>query len=167
MKEAPQWTVQAPPGLDVSHLNIEEANVMVEAAGFVPLDRGALNAMHRGGWNTADVVIYGERKELLFKGNIGKKRLDLIDAWRSNLLRLVEPDAEPMSTAERVLVNMMRRKIPQQTEGTSTGEILEAIRRFNHTETLREYLLELALLVPPGRPFTSDARQWLLEVARG
>lgn len=139
---------------------------MVEAAGFTPLDRGTLNALHRAGWHTADVVIYGERKELLFKGSIGDKRMDAIDAWRTKLLKVVEPEAEPMSTAERAVVNMLRRKMPE-TQSTPLAEVLEAIRDGNHTEHLRELLVELALLVPPGRAYSGELRQWLLEVARG
>lgn len=166
MNKIPQWTTQAPPGLDVAALNIEDANMMVEAAGHTPLDRGALNAMHRAGWHTADVVIYGERKDLLFKASIGPKRLDLIDAWRTSLLKLVEPDAEPMSTAERVLINLMLRKEPEIRD-TPTADLLDAIREHEHTEHLRELLVELALLVPPGRSYSSELRQWLLEVARG
>lgn len=166
MIPTPQWSVQAGPGLDVAGLNIEDANTMVEAAGFTPLDRGTLNALHRAGWHTADVVIYSERKELLFKGSIGDKRMDAIDAWRTKLLKVVEPDAEPMSTAERVVVNLMRRKVPE-TQATALTEVLGAIRDGNRTESLREYLVELALLVPPGRNYSSEIREWLLEVARG
>ncbi len=166
MSKTPQWTVQAPPGLDVTALNIEDANAMVEAAGDTPLDRGALNAMHRAGWHTADVVIYGECKDLLFKASIGPKRLDLINAWRTSLLKLVEPEAEPMSTAERVLVNLMLRKEPEIRD-TPTAVLVAEIREHEHTEHLRELLVELALLVPPGRAYSSEMRQWLLEVARG
>lgn len=166
MKEAPQWTAQAAPGLDVAGLNIEDANTMVEAAGFTPLDRGTLNALHRAGWHAASTVIYSERRELLLKCSIGDKRMEAIDRWRTDLLQVVQPESVPMSTAERVIVSLMRRKVPE-TQGVELAEVLATIRDGNHTEHLRELLLELALLVPPGRAHSSELRQWLLEVARG
>lgn len=161
-----KWSAAAPPGLDVASLNIEDANVMAEAAGHEPLDRGTLNAMHRAGWHTVEPVIYGERKALLIKASIGDKRLDQIDRWRSALLKLIEPDGETMSTAERVVVNLIRRKEPE-AQVADTAELLTAIREMQGTEHLRELLVELALLVPPGRCYSGELRDWLLEVARG
>ena len=160
-----KWSAAAPPGLDVAQLNIEDANVMIEAAGHEPLDRGTLNAMHRAGWHTVEPVIYGERKALLVKTSIGDKRLDQIDRWRSALLKLIEPDGETMSTAERVVVNLMRRR--GTGDVVETADLLEAIRSMDSTEHLRELLVELALLVPPGRCYSGELREWLLEVARG
>jgi hypothetical protein len=167
MKPTPQWSAQAAPDLEVQGLGIEDANQMMEAAGLAPLDRGTLNALHRAGWHTVEAVIYSERKDLMFKFSIGDKRMEVIDSWRTDLLRLVAPESEPMSTAERVVVNQLRRKMPNETANVSTGEIVKEIRDGNHTELLRENLLELALLVPPGRAYSNELRQWLLEVARG
>jgi hypothetical protein len=164
MGKAPQWSAEAPPGLDLGSTTIDQANEIVGAAGYEPLPRGTLNALYRAGWGTADRLIYGEAKELMFKMGIGEKRLREVDAWRSGLLSVVTPDGEAMTTAERVIINLMRRKVPEVRE-VPTAAMLEEVREHNHTEHLRELLLELALLVPPR--LDGPTRQWLLEVARG
>lgn len=166
MSKAPQWTTEAPPGLDLGATTIDQANEIVGTAGFQVLPRGTLNALYRAGWGRADLVLYGDAKDLIFKSCIGVKRLEEIDRWRTSLLSVVTPDGEAMSTAERVVVNLMRRKLSDDLRDTPTAEVLAAIRDGNHTEHLRELLVELSLLVPP-RAFAGDMRQWLLEVARG
>lgn len=168
MKKTIQWSTPTPPGVDLGATTLDEANEMVRAAGLEPLPRATLNLLYRTSGASAQRLVTVEPQELAFRYyGIGPKRFQEIDSWRSELLKVATPDAEPMSTAERVLVNTLRRKMPEQTKDASTGDMLEAIRNFNHTETLRDYLLELALLVPPGRDYSSSLRQWLLEVARG
>jgi hypothetical protein len=164
MSKAPQWSTEAPPKLDLGRTTIDQANEIVGAAGYEPLSRGTLNALYRAGWGAADRVIYGEAKELMFQNCIGVKRMDEVDAWRTGLLSVVTPDGEAMSTAERVVLNLMRRKVPE-VQTVPTDDVLAVIRQDNHTEHLRELLLELALLVPPR--LDGPTRQWLLEVARG
>lgn len=159
--KAPQWTTQEPPGLDLGSTTIDQANEIVGTAGYEPLPRGTMNALYRAGWHQANRVVYGEAKELAFKIGIGDKRMCEIDQWRTALLKVVTPDGEAMSTAERVVVNLMRRKM----ESVSTAEVVATIRSENRTEYLRELLVELALLVPPR--IGGETRQWLLEVARG
>jgi hypothetical protein len=164
MSKAPQWSTEAPPSLDLGSTTIDQANEIVGAAGYEPLSRGTLNALYRSGWGAADRVIYGEAKELIFKMGIGVKRLDEIDAWRTGLLSVVTPDGETMTTAERVIINLMRRKVPEVRE-VPTAALLAEVREHDHTDHLRELLLELALLMPPR--LNGPTRQWLLEVARG
>jgi hypothetical protein len=164
MSKAPQWSTEAPPGLDLGSTTIDQANEIVGAAGYEPLPRGTLNALYRAGWGAADLVIYGEAKELMFKNCIGVKRMGEVDAWRTALLSVVTPDGEAMTTAERVIINLMRRKVPEVRE-VPTAALVEEVREHGHTEHLRELLLELALLVPPR--LDGPTRQWLLEVARG
>ena len=164
MSVAPQWSTPAPQGLDLGATTIDQANEMVAVAGFEPLPRGTLNTLYRAGWGRAQTVVDAEAKELAFKMGIGVKRLGEIDAWRTGLLSVVTPDGEAMSTAERVVLNLMRRKVPE-VQAVPTDDVLATIRLGNHTDHLRELLVELALLVPPR--LDGPTRQWLLEVARG
>jgi hypothetical protein len=164
MSKAPQWSTEAPLGLDLGVTTLDQANEMVAVAGYEPLPRGTLNALYRAGWGRAQALIYGEAKDLAFKTGIGVKRLGEVDAWRTGLLSIVTPDGEAMTTAERVIINLMRRKVPEVRE-VPTAAMLEEVREHDHTEHLRELLLELALLVPPR--LDGPTRQWLLEVARG
>lgn len=157
MKQTPQWTTEAPPELDLGATTIDQANEVVAAAGSPPLSRGTVNALYRAGWGQASRVVYGDAKELLFKGSIGPTRAREVDAWRTALLQLVRPDGDMLSIAERAVLNMMRRR------GVATDAA--AIRSGQEAQDFRELLLELALMVPP-RPFSSEMRQWLLEVAR-
>jgi len=164
MSNAPQWSTQAPQGLDLGATTIDQANEMVAVAGYEPLPRGTLNALYRAGWGRAQVVVDGEAKDLAFKTGIGAKRLGEVDEWRTGLLDVVTPDGEAMSTAERVMINLIRRKMPELRE-VPTAALLTEVHENNRTEHLREILLELALLVPPR--LNGPTRQWLLEVARG
>lgn len=157
MKQTPQWTTEAPPGLDLGTTTIDQANEVVAAAGFQPLSRGTVNALYRAGWGQASRVMYGETKEILFKGSIGLTRIREVDAWRTALIQLVRPDGDMLSIAERAVHNMLRRR------GVATDAAV--IRSSQEVQDFRELLLELALMVP-HRPFSSEMRQWLLEVAR-
>ncbi len=164
MSKAPQWTTEAPQGLDMGTTTIDQANEMVAVAGYEPLPRGTLNALYRAGWGRVQTVVDGEAKDLAFKIGIGEKRLGEVDAWRTGLLAVVTPDGEAMTTAERVIINLMRRKVPEVRE-VPTAALVAEVREHDHTDHLRELLLELALLVPPR--LDGSTRQWLLEVARG
>lgn len=157
------WTLQvAPDAYDLGGTTHDEANEMLAAAGFDPLPRGTLNLLYRSVGPHVQTLVTMPAEQLARRYGVGRLRFQEIDQWRTQLLQLTGPDAEVMSTAERVVVNLMRRKAAGEA---STAELVAAVREGSHTEHLRELLLELALLVP--HHLGGATRQWLLEVARG